>query len=114
MRTLLRKDVTLPFLSGLLQLLHTPLTLELALFCLQKLLLRALLARAFRLSRLEFLHALLQLIDALLTLHALARRCAALLLLRGLPRLLNGLLLNGLPNSLFALADPLLLRGTRG
>ena len=67
------------------------------------------LARASWLLRLQFLHALLQLIDALPALHALARRRVALPLLRGLARLLNGLL-----NALFALADRLLLRGTRG
>ena len=106
---LARKHVALPFLRGLLELLYALLTLELPLFCLQQALLLALRARAFRLLRLQFLYTLLQPIDALLALHAPACRCVVLPPLQGLPRLLNGLL-----NALFALADPLLLRGTRG
>ena len=109
LHALARKHVALPFLRGLLELLYALLTLELPLFCLQQALLLALRARAFRLLRLQFLYTLLQPIDALLALHALARRCVALPLLQGLARLLNGPL-----NALFALADPLLLRRTRG
>jgi hypothetical protein len=99
-----RKDIALPFLSGLLEPLHTLLMLELPLFCLQQPLLRALRPQAFRLLRLQLLHALLQPIDAVLALRALARRHVALPLLHGLLRLLNALL---------ALADPLLLRWAR-
>ena len=56
-------------------LLHQLLALQQALLCLQQPLLRALRAQAFRLLRLQPLHALLQPIDALLVLHALAREC---------------------------------------
>ena len=102
LHALARKHVALPFLRGLLELLHTLLTLELSLFCLQQPLLRALRPGAFRLLRLQLLNALLQPIDVLLALHALARRHVALaLLLRGLLPLLDALL---------ALAGPLLLR----
>jgi hypothetical protein len=109
LHALARKHAALPFLRGLLELLYALLMLELALFCPQQALLLALRAHAFRLLRLQFLHALLHLIDALLALHVLARRHVARTLLQALPRLLNGLL-----NALFTLADPLLLRGTRG
>jgi hypothetical protein len=84
LHALARKQVALPFVRGLLDLLHTLLTLELPLFCLQQPLLRALHPQAFRLFRFQLLHALLQPIDALLALHALA------LLLRGLLALLDG------------------------
>ena len=91
LHALARKHVALPFLRGLLELLHALLTLELPLFCLQQPLLRALRPRAFRLLRLQLLHALLQPIDALLALHALARRhVTRALLLRGLLALLDG------------------------
>ena len=59
LRALARKHVALPFLRGLLELLHTLLTLELPLFCLQQSLLRALRPPAFRLLRLQLLNALL-------------------------------------------------------
>ena len=49
LHALARQQVALPFLRGLLDLLHTLLTLELPLFCLQQPLLRALRPRAFRL-----------------------------------------------------------------
>jgi hypothetical protein len=104
LHALARKHVALPFLRGLLELLHTLLTLELPLFWLQQPLLRALRPRAFRLLRLQLLNALLQPIDALLALQALARRYVARALLRGLLPLLDALL---------ALAGPLLLRWAR-
>ncbi len=71
---LARKHVALPFLRGLLELLHALLTLELALFCLQQPLLRALRPKAFRLLRLQLLNALLQAINALLLRCARAQR----------------------------------------
>ena len=104
LHALARKHVALPFVRGLLELLHTLLTLELPLFCLQQPLLRAWRARSFRLLRLQLLNALLQPIDVLLALHALARRHVALALLRGLRPLLD---------AVFALAGPLLLRWAR-
>ncbi len=82
-----RKGVALPFLRGLLELLLTLLMLELSLFRLQQPLLRALRALAFGLLRLQFLHALLQPIDALLALHVLGRKGIALRFLRSLLRL---------------------------
>ena len=72
-------------------MLHTLLTLDLPLFCLQQPLLRALRPRAVRLLRLQLLNALLQPIDALLALRALARKHVALPLLRGLLELLHTL-----------------------
>jgi hypothetical protein len=102
LHALARQHVALPFLRGLLELLHMLLTLELPLSCLQQPLLRTLRPRTFRLLRFQLLNALLQPIDALLALHAPARRHVALaLLLRGLLALLDVLL---------ALAGPLLLR----
>ena len=87
-----RKRIALPFLRGLLELLQTPLTLELSLFRLQQPLLRALCPRTFRLLRLQLLHALLHPIDALLALRGLGRKLVALPLLNGLLRLLDALL----------------------
>ena len=109
LHALSRKDVALAFLSSLLLPLHTLLTLELALFCLQKPLLRALLARASRLLRLQFLHALLQPIDPFLALHALAGRYLALPILRGLLGLLYllGSLSALLTLPLFCLLQPI-------
>ena len=101
LHALARKGVALPFLPRLLEPLHMLLALKLALFCLQQPLLRALCPQAFRLLRLQLVHALLQPIDAVLALHALPRRHVALPLLPGLLQLLDALL---------ALADPLLLR----
>jgi hypothetical protein len=94
LHALARQHVALPFLRGLLKLLHALLTLELALFCLQQPLLRALCRRALRLLRLQLLNALLQAINALLALRALARRHVVRALLRGL-LLLDVLLLAG-------------------
>jgi hypothetical protein len=91
-------------LARQITLLQALLALELALLCLQQPLLRALRPRAFRLLRLQLLHALLQAIDALLALRALARQHVVRALLRGLLPLLGALL---------ALADPLLLRWAR-
>src|SRR4029077_16495249 len=104
LHALARKHVALPFLRGLLELLHTLLTLELPLLCLQQPLLRALLLPALRLLRLQLLHALLQPIDPLLALPALARRHVARAPLRCLLPLLDALV---------ALAGPLLLRRAR-
>ena len=110
LHALARKHVALPFLRGLLELLHPLLPLELPLFCLQQALLRGLRPRAVRLLRLQLLNALLQPIDTLLALHALGRNAlgrrhvARALRLRGLLPLLDGLL---------ALAGPLLLRRAR-
>jgi hypothetical protein len=98
LHALARQHVALPFLRGLLKLLHALLTLELALFRLQQPLLRTLCRRALRLLRLQLLNALLQAINALLALRALARRHVVRALLRGL------LLLD----VLLALAGPLL------
>jgi hypothetical protein len=115
LHSLPRKGVALPFLHGLLELLLTLLTLELSLFRLQQPLLRALRALAFGLLRLQFLHALLQPIDALLALRVLGRKGVALPFLHSLLRLLHllrrllGLL--WLPRrlgALLALADPIL------
>ena len=52
LHALAREHVALPFLGCLLELLHTLLTLELPLFCLQQPLLRALRPQALRLLRL--------------------------------------------------------------
>jgi hypothetical protein len=59
LRALRRKDIALPFLRGLLELLRALLTLELALLRLQQPLLRPLLRHASRLLRLQLLYALL-------------------------------------------------------
>ena len=80
--------------------------LELALLCLQQPLLRALCPPAFRLSRLQILHTLLQPIDARLALHALPRKGVALPFLRGLLDPLQTLFT--LKLSLFRLQQPLL------
>jgi len=74
--------------------------------CLQQPLLRALRAQAFRLLRLQLLHALLQPIDALLVLHALAWEHLALPLLGDLLELLYAPL--ALEQALFCLQQPLL------
>jgi len=87
-------------------LLHQLLALQQALLCLQQPLLRALRAQAFRLLRLQLLHALLQPIDALLVLHALAREHLALPLLGDLLELLHAPL--ALEQALFCLQQPLL------
>jgi hypothetical protein len=87
-------------------LLHQLLALQQALLCLQQPLLRALRAQAFRLLRLQLLHALLQPIDALLALHALAREHLALPLLGDLLELLHAPL--ALEQALFCLQQPLL------
>ena len=87
-------------------LLHQLLALQQALLCLQQPLLRALRAQAFRLLRLQLLHALLQPIDALLVLHALAREHLALPLLGDLLELLHAPL--ALEEALFGLQQPLL------
>jgi hypothetical protein len=87
-------------------LLHQLLALQQALLCLQQPLLRALRAQAFRLLRLQLLHALLQPIDALLVLRALAREHLALPLLGDLLELLHAPL--ALEQALFCLQQPLL------
>jgi hypothetical protein len=87
-------------------LLQALLALEHVLLCLQQPLLRALLAPALRLLRLQFLHALLQPVDTVLALHALPREAVALPSLRGLLVLLHVLLTLELP--LFCLQQPLL------
>ena len=68
LRAFSRERIALPFLCGLLEPLQTLFTLQLPLFGLQQTLLRALCALAFRLLRLQILHALLQPVDALLAL----------------------------------------------
>jgi hypothetical protein len=73
-------------------LLHALLTLEQAVLCLQRPILRALRPATFRLLRLQLLHTLLQAIDAGLPLCALARQCVTLTLLHDLLPLLDALL----------------------
>jgi hypothetical protein len=70
-----------PLQPRLIALLHKLLALELAVLCLEQPLLRALCPQAFRLLRLQLLHALLQAIDAALALCALARKHLTLPLL---------------------------------
>src|SRR5882724_1011798 len=59
LHALAREHLALPLLGDLLELLHAPLALEQALFCLQQPLLRTLRLRTLRLLRLQLLHALL-------------------------------------------------------
>jgi hypothetical protein len=78
--------------ARLITLLHALLPLELAVLCLQQSLLCTLGPRAFRLLRLQLLHALLQPIDAGLAIRALARQRLALPLLHDLLSLLDALI----------------------
>ncbi|WP_283816495.1 hypothetical protein [Bradyrhizobium sp. AUGA SZCCT0431] len=87
-------------------MLQALLALELSLFGLQQLLLRALRPHAVGLSRLQLLDAPLQPIDALLALRALPRKRVALPFLRGSLEPLQPLLTLQLP--LFGLQHPLL------
>jgi hypothetical protein len=89
-RRLLRAQ---PLQARLIALLHALLALEQAALSLQRPLLRALRPQAFRLLRLQLLHALLQAIDAGLPLCALARQHVALPLLHDVLSPLDTLLM---------------------
>jgi len=88
-RRLLRAQ---PLQARLIALLHALFALEQAVLGLQQPLLRAFRPPAFRLLRLQLLHALLQAIDAGLPICALARQHVALPLLHDVLSLLDTLL----------------------
>ncbi|WP_246557048.1 hypothetical protein [Bradyrhizobium liaoningense] len=96
-----------PLLARQVYLLRALLTPEQAVLRLQHPLLRAFRPRAFRLLRLQLLHALLQAINAGLALRGLARQHLALALLDLLRALLNTLL--ALKKAALRLQQPLLL-----